>query len=288
MHDGLPLAATLNHRYPNISTACAICGDTDENVSHLTHKCQFARACHFAGPIALRTDTLPQSFPDAVEFLIGLMDDLQWTRYVNSLWALWRCRNDVAYRGKAVGLHDFNNYLSTVMWESHLMASQGSKIRITEVQVIDLNIQDFEYCCNVDGSWLKEWEGGIGVFLKRNEELIMYKSAKVRGCCSMQLEARALWEAVKLVTEMGISNCIFLSNNKTLVELVSHNSPPSNADWRAYSEILSVWESLSKNATLACKHIPRDQNSTADALAKLGRKQGWDFTGSTYPILEGM
>lgn len=115
MHDGLPLATTLNRRFPHVSAICATCGEAEENVSHLTHGCHLARACHFSGPLALRTDVLPHSFPASLQALVRQMDDAQWSLYANSLWALWRCRNDKTYGGKEVGLSDFNNYLNLAM-----------------------------------------------------------------------------------------------------------------------------------------------------------------------------
>lgn len=41
-------------------------------------------------------------------------------------------------------------------------------------------------------------------------------------------------------------------------------------DWRASKEILDSWERLKINREFACVHTPRECNSEADRLAKLG------------------
>lgn len=102
----------------------------------------------------------------------------------------------------------------------------------------------------------------------------------------MQLEAMALKEAVQMVTDKGITDCIFMSDNRELVDLVSRNTPPTQADWREFSEILNIWKALCGKETMACVYISRSQNNATDTLAKLGRQQGWDLTGFTYPMVK--
>ncbi|XP_078154775.1 uncharacterized protein LOC144550670 [Carex rostrata] len=285
--DGLPLASTLHRRFPTVNTICATCGDLIEDVNHLAHLCQLSRICHFSGPIALKSDSLPPHFLGALQFLNSTLDDDQWTHYVNSLWAIWRCRNDKAYGGKEVGLTEFRKYYCSIAWESSLRQSGNAKPTALELDGQNLNPSDYQFSCFADGSWTNGWEGGTGICLMQGEELIQYHSAKARGCCPIQVEAMALKDAVQLVKSKGIQSCIFYSDCKPLVECVTLPSPPTNADWRAFSEIMFIWKAICENKGWACMYIPRGQNQLADRLSKLGRQQAWDLIGYTFPMFVG-
>lgn len=257
----------------------------DESVSHLVHFCHLARSCHLIGPLALRSDVLPHAFPLALQSIQSQLDADQWTEYINSLWAIWRCRNDITYSGKVVGVQEFQSYLSSISWESKLLERKGGLSKRREVETVEFDLNGFEYCCHVDGSWSQGWEAGFGIYLTRKNELVLYKLAKVRACSPFHSEAMALKMAVDVVVQRGITSCIFMSDCKTLVDLVSDFSPPLNADWRAFSLVQSVWNFLRGSESLAAKFISRCHNDLADRLAKMGRVQGWDLTGYTLPML---
>lgn len=70
LHEGVPLASILQRRFPSVNPICATCGDNDEDVHHLAYACHLSRACHFSGPIALRSDNLPISFHVALTCLL--------------------------------------------------------------------------------------------------------------------------------------------------------------------------------------------------------------------------
>lgn len=288
MHDGLPLASTLHRRFPAVNTTCTTCGELNEDVNHLAHTCHLSRVCHFSGPIALKSDSLPIPFLMALQTLNTLLDDEQWTQYVNSLWAIWRCRNDKVYGGKEVGLDEFWKYYNAISWETLLRQAGSAKPVDVGQYRQNHNPSNFQFSCFMDGSWDSGWDRGIGICLMRNGELIQYRFAKVRGSCAIHVEALALKEAFQLVRSQGIACCIFYSDCKSLVECVATSSLPTNADWRAFSEIMFTWKSLHENQSWACMHIPRGQNELADGLSKLGRQQDWDQIGYTFPMFWGL
>ena len=49
--------------------------------------------------------------------------------------------------------------------------------------------------CQVDGSWIANWEGGIGLIICQGEKLIQAVSKGVKVCCPIQAEAVAMFEA---------------------------------------------------------------------------------------------
>lgn len=113
-----------------------------------------------------------------------------------------------------------------------------------------------DYNCFSDGSWTAGWHGG-GVVLWYKEEMIMYKSKGAKGCCSLQVEAVALKEVILLVIGLGIEVCSFSTDCLELANMCSSLAPPINADWRAFEEILKIWNPLQENKSFTCLHVLR-------------------------------
>lgn len=51
------------------------------------------------------------------------------------------------------------------------------------------------------------------------DEMILYKSKAVRGCCSLQVEAMALKESIVSAIIHGIVSCSLYSDGLTLVQI---------------------------------------------------------------------
>lgn len=107
LNDALPLGKIINHRIGKGGSECASCGVDGEDVHHLLFSCPFARACCLAGPLALRSGSLP-NLKDAISTLHDSLAPEQWSDFMNTTWALWRCRNDKAYSGNEPTLQKFN------------------------------------------------------------------------------------------------------------------------------------------------------------------------------------
>lgn len=59
--------------------------------------------------------------------------------------------------------------------------------------------------CQVDGSWIANWEGGIGFIAWKGSSLLEAKSEGVHACAPIHAEAIAMSEAVKYVKSTGIT-----------------------------------------------------------------------------------
>ena len=138
--------------------------------------------------------------------------------------------------------------------------------------------------CYSDGSWVRNWEGGIGVVFKEGDILKWYTSRAVQACCSMQAEAQALKLGIQQATKLGISQCVFFTDYKELQEIVTKLQPPTQMDWRACKEVLEVWKLLMDNKEYQCLFVNRGHNEMADYLAKKGRKEKWNVSGFTFPL----
>lgn len=143
---------------------------------------------------------------------------------------------------------------------------------------------DTEYTCYCDGSWKEQWNGGVGYIIRRGHELVVYRSAKVLAACPLQAEAMAVNEAIKHATSLGITSCNFLTDNLYISQACSKVQPPMDSEWKAFREVFEVWKTLKDKTEFTCMHVVRSLNDEADNLARMGRKQGWDFEGYTLPM----
>lgn len=175
MHRGLPLAMVLHRRFSSHNPLCLTCGGQDEDVLHLAHLCPFSRACFLAGPLGLKKEELNGNFAQLLQEISDKLDDDQWLVYVNSLWALWRCRNDCAYSGKMPDFQLFMKYLNSANRESRTGAARRFCAMTGRAQPSSLAEFQNDYVCFLDGSWMDGWNGGIGVVVWFKEELILYK-----------------------------------------------------------------------------------------------------------------
>lgn len=77
IHKALLRAKIMQCRFPSISLLCVICSSHKEDVLHLLHQCQFARACFLACPFGLRTDVLSGSLVQVLHGVSNSLDDEQ-------------------------------------------------------------------------------------------------------------------------------------------------------------------------------------------------------------------
>ncbi|XP_078157436.1 uncharacterized protein LOC144553211 [Carex rostrata] len=272
VQNALPLSATLASRF-NCDSSCATCGEQGENAKHMLFTCPFARGCWFSSPLCLRSDLVWERLQQDYMGMLEQMTEEQWTMFANVAWAI--------LGGKQVSIRDFHKYLGEVNMETKIRISGRFIQKGWTVQVEEFSL---EYLCQTDGSWEEPWQGGIGVVLTKREELLLHLSKKVRACSPLQAEAMALIEAIKEVQGLGMQSCLFLSDCKSLVDMVSNFDPPLEADWRAFEEIHQLWLFFRSNASFRCQHRQRNHNKLADYLAKSGRVNNWESSGHTFPL----
>lgn len=92
------------------------------------------------------------------------------------------------YGGKQPEFTQFRSYLYSINWESKLEATRNFCVMPSRVQHAATlsEIQNDLYCYS-DGSREEDWYGGVGVVMWHKDEMILYKSKAVRGCCSLQV-----------------------------------------------------------------------------------------------------
>lgn len=82
-----------------------------------------------------------------------------------------------------------------------------------------------------------------------------------------------------------ISLCIFLTDSQTLSGTCTSLETPTSIDRIAAQEVYTAWMHIKLNPDfISCHYISGSQNELANQLAKLGRRQGWSYTGFTLPM----
>lgn len=280
LHKALPLGASLAARGIRSDNVCYSCGADCEDAVHTFFLCPLARACWFSSPIPIRSHVLNEPIDITLQQFAGSLDDSQWDCFINTMWGIWRCRNDRIYGGVASGPEVCRKYLHAINTETMLAAAKGNPIAQPCHQS---DYSNSDITCFVDGSWSSDWKGGIGFAIYQSGVLHSYMSASSFACCALQAEAQALKEAVKVVGDSGFSSCVFFTDNMHLAKTCAAVQPPIDSDWRAYSEILEVWQEFKRLPGYRCAHVSRSHNELADNLAKKGRTGGWTYKGFTFP-----
>lgn len=98
-------------------------------------------------------------------------------------------------------------------------------------------------------------------------------------------KALALEEAVRYALQIGITDCVFETDNKSIAEAIMAMKPPLQVDWRAFKQVFKVWKWFRGNQGLKCDHISRSHNEVADCLAKRGTHEKWDLETHTFPLM---
>lgn len=124
----------------------------------------------------------------------------------------------------------------------------------------------------------------MGYIIMKGTELLGYFSSKVQVCSSLQAEASALKVAIDAVQKMEIQSCLFKTDSEILAKACLNQMPPTDVDWRAFSEVFYCWKVFKARPDYSCMHVERSQNDLADYLAKRGRIEGWSYTGFTFPL----
>lgn len=288
VQNGLPLAQVLVHRTSRGDPFCMVCKGAVEDALHLVFGCPFAKACWFGGSLALRTDELASkdSVKEAILDLAAMCSNELWMEVAATIWAVWRCRNDRTYAAKEPSFDQFRRYQQAMLWEArYSKKDMGLSSSIPPVPV-PVSEDPTRYCCQVDGSWIGNWEGGIGVVVIHNGTLLTAISKGVKAASPFQAEAIALLEATRYMKELGYLQGIFQTDCKVLADAISAAQPPLRVDWTGFREVFEVWRMFRECKEFEVCHVPRCQLGLADKLAKEGSKKKWDFSCHTYPILK--
>lgn len=228
LHNALPLGAILVHRTSKGNPTCHLCGQEDETMTHMLFHCPFARSYWLTSPAPILTLQLPPQIHLIFEDCLLKGTDEQWVMMANTMWAIWRCRNDCTYGGKPPEKHTFDKYLHAINIETWMSGAKQSMTRGHEgVSHNQHEVQlQFQFSCYLDGSWSGTWQGGIGYLFYKGDSLVTYEARGVSSCCAIQAEAQALLTAMQTAVKKGMLSTMFYTDCQELAKACNSINPP--------------------------------------------------------------
>lgn len=119
--------------------------------------------CWIISETPLRTDEVPDTITDIFLTLPKCLSADKWTSFANTLWAVWRCRNDLVYQKQQPSHDQFLRKYSQIKSETILV--QVVKGSLGEQVVTDRGAAS-GLVCYLDACWVSSWATGLTYILK--------------------------------------------------------------------------------------------------------------------------
>lgn len=270
---------------------CVICNQVHETTEHLFMHC--SSVWQLWASIVLREGfswVIPKSLNSLLvewEFLPKISDSVLWSLIPYSMiWSVGLERNAACFNNKAANLDQ--------IWEMHVMRI-GWWIKSLSTRCpynLEQFSRDFQnirlepqvkkkrntswmppalgvWKVNVDGaSRGSPGPSGIGGILKNaRNEVKGFFSKNVGRCFAFEAETMAIHEALSLCHQQSIYNIILECDSSIAVGWVNTKK---NRPWKIISILNKIDELIPVVNCLEVRHIYREANTEADALAKRG------------------
>jgi ribonuclease HI len=85
--------------------------------------------------------------------------------------------------------------------------------------------------------------------MKQGGQLIEYNFPAISA---FHTEVRALLLAVQAIKEANLNRAVLITDCKQLAEAIKSKEPPTNIDWRFYSELIQIWLFVKDNYGVNC------------------------------------
>ncbi|XP_078164475.1 uncharacterized protein LOC144559336 [Carex rostrata] len=204
-------------------------------------------------------------------------------------WGIWKARCAFLFQNKTCDPErTLANALVQVGSQKLILSQPTPK---EHAGLTAMNLARFSasgYCCQSDGSFDHNENGGAAFVCKHDGILIGYElNPFVKATSPFHMETIALLMAIQNAVNWRIEECVFYTDSETLVKLLasdSYTQALQAVDWRSYSELMRVVLLLKSNAHYRCVFIPREDNLVAHQLANVARSGQFYYKGYTYPL----
>nr|XP_045083744.1 uncharacterized protein LOC120962928 [Aegilops tauschii subsp. strangulata] len=294
----LPTGLRAGRFSAHISQACCRCG-IQEGEFHLFFLCDFARAAWFSSPWFIRSDVLIQghtSLHSSIStFLRMSHPHVSIENILNSLWCLWKARNDFLFdRKKALphhvhivakalsyDLYDVSNHMSSLQEVPQVQVSPGQlplqgKTLKSDLLLVGPKIYSNAAfrCKKFPGLVQASVATGVGVYLswpKDQFEINVQIQASAPATSSpIQAKALALSFAAHLANRLNIIHPTFLMHCLSLASLAASGEiVEANTPWSIRKLLGDVFKQVS-NLRPQVFHISREINGIAHNAAHQG------------------
>lgn len=272
MHDRLKTKLELRRRHLDSDGICDRCGLELESTLHVLRDCPVAkRTWNCLIPKSLQADFFSLSLKDQVFFNIRSKEqtrrNVDWSYIFGvTIWRFWYWRNNFQFNNVNV---DNNHMLQDIcMRADEIQRFHKSVVVTTTFKELWINWSPpvWPWCkSNSDGSCKKSGLASAGGIIRDHKGQWIRGFSHNIGCCSITLaELQGLYQGLLLAWEVGIRWLLMEVDNLCVYDLVvSVNNAPNGY----YQLILSIQEMLKRDWNVDLKHIYREANFAADALA---------------------
>ncbi|KAJ4755843.1 hypothetical protein LUZ62_090248 [Rhynchospora pubera] len=255
---------------------CQRCGMENEFVNHMFFFCPHVRMVWFASQLALRTDYLPLSFPQALSSIISFLDDEQFVLCCNLLWSVWKARNKHVLEGKCTALEAVIAEAYNCKVDAKSMQVQGVNICKNAIQ-----LSPEEGVILLDASWDTSKASALAFMVyDRMGNLICINCRPFQANSPFQAEAIALEEAAHYSMLMQESKIILFSDCRILVNAVNDFDYQTLPDWHAMEQVCRLRETIQAHqGRIEIRAVKREVVENAHMLANEARRRGTTWHG---------
>ncbi|KAL6190194.1 hypothetical protein ACLB2K_036592 [Fragaria x ananassa] len=251
--------------------SCCLCNEDNETIDHLFGYCRFTRKIWETMNMCPPIDW-DEGFFKVLHnwFLENPFDAKLFEKLIITCWQVWKTRNEVIFRGKTP-----NTRATTIAVTCHLQsASDLMEKKNPSLYGNEMNIKwnppsHGRIKINFDGS--VQGNSAAGGFILRTENGNSLTAASFySGTTTVPVaEAMALRNSLICAKSRGITKIEVEGDSKLVIDAVNGVSTPP---WRLLKLIQDI-KTLSNSFEFVCfKHVFREANFVANALANLGHR----------------
>ena len=249
------------------------CPEFLDTTAHMLQHCH--RAKEVWKEIGLDMDKIMDGYSEFLDLPWYARIVKQWPEedvglMVMTAWGIWTNRNEVRH-GKSRKPASVLARWTKEYLENYVMANHSPRPYKESVEATWQPPKPPWYEANMDGAiFSQQKETGIGVVIKDHHGAVVAAlSKKLKALLgAIEVEAKAMEEAVNFTWDIGIRDCLFESDSLTVVNAMLHltNPPSSIANIIAGSLSLPY-----KFRDVNFSHVVRSGNKAAHTLAQFAR-----------------
>ncbi|KAJ4785223.1 RNA-directed DNA polymerase (reverse transcriptase)-related family protein [Rhynchospora pubera] len=284
MHGALPLRGTCMARIGNHVTQCPVCDLGPDLPMHALFHCPFAETFWFASSFSIRSQQLPSNPTDLLIHISQSLQGMDFTSFVNHLWALWKCRCSHVYDGARLSHTTVTSMALTYNKWSRLTSSLTIPRPLKHIWSAAQQLVESGVTCFVDGSFKDPNCAGWGFLFYERDCLLRYGLRYGRARSATGSEISAMLLAVKTAIDMGLQNCTFFTDCSLLQQILDCRVAPDSLPWQEFNAMLELMDNFRSWSGFSCTFIPRENNIEAHHLANYARVHEISCTEFTFPL----
>ena len=269
----LPTKANLFCWKITADNICEICGNFEETTAHVLWNCNHAK--ELWKEMSLETDKVMERCPEFLDLLWYARNVKQWPKediglLVTTAWGIWTNRNEVRL-GKSRKPASVLARWTKEYLESYVVANHTNRPYKELEEVKWQPPKPPWYKANMDGAvFSQQKEAKVGIVIRDHHgAVVVALSKKIKApLAAVEVEAKAMEEAVNFAWDMGICDCLFESDSLSMVNAMLRLIDPPTFIVNVIAGALSQ---LYKFREVKFSHVVRSGNKIAHTLAQVAK-----------------